>query len=800
MRKFIYFIVSSMISVQVLAVQTAKVQVIHNSADKEAEKVDIYLNGSLLFDDFMFRTASSFSEVPAGIELNIGVAPGTSNSVDDTIKNFTYTLEDGEKYVLIANGMISTEGYSNAPAFNIDVYPMGREMASTGGNTDVLIYHGSTDAPVVDIYANGSVELANDIAYSGYNGAGYLELSNADYTIQVKDETASSTVAAYSAPLQTLGLADSAIVVVASGFLAPGDNSNGPVFGLFAVLPSGGDMIALPASGSARVQVIHNSADAAAGVVDVYLNDGMLIDDFTFRHASSYIDAPASAPIKINVVPPGSVSSGEAIYTMTATLADGGTYVLVANGIVSESGYSPSTPFGIDVYDMGREAASETGNTDLMVVHGSTDAPVVDVVEVSDGAANIVNNLEYSDFSGYLGLPTADYALNIRDESGRFTVAAYDAPLSTLGLEDAAVIAVAGGFLDPATNSNGPGFGVYVATPGGGEMIPLPASESKTARVQVIHNSADAAATSVDVYLDGDILVDDFAFRTATQFIDAPAGVSINVGIAPASSSSVDDTIKNITYTLEDGEKYVLIANGMISASGYDPIKPFAIDVFAMGREAATEAGNTDILVYHGSTDAPVVDIFEASGPTSLVDNIGYNEFSEDYLELTTANYEIEVRTDDGSSIVESYSAPLEDLSLNDGAIVVVASGFLTPSVNNDGAGFGLWVALPGGGNLVELPLADATTIARSFNKKDFRLYPNPATGLVNVEMNLEKERIVKIELFNSIGMKVYDRGESRVLAGFNTFPVDLKGLESGVYFMVVSVDQEIYMERFIVR
>ena len=54
------------------------------------------------------------------------------------------------------------------------------------------------------------------------------------------------TVAAYQAPLSTLSLNGAAIVVVASGFLNPAANSNGPVFGLLVALPSGGDLIALP--------------------------------------------------------------------------------------------------------------------------------------------------------------------------------------------------------------------------------------------------------------------------------------------------------------------------------------------------------------------------------------------------------------------------------------------------------------------------------------------------------------------------------------------------------------------------
>jgi hypothetical protein len=228
-----------------------------------------------------------------------------------------------------------------------------------------------------------------------------------------------------------------------------------------------------------------------------------------------------------------------------------------------------------------------------------------------------------------------------------------------------------------------------------------------TARVQVIHNSADAAASVVDVYLDGVLALDDFAFRTASPFIDVPAGTPISVAVAPSNSTSVGDAIATFPYTLTEGETYVLVAEGIVSPSGYTPATAFDIAVYAMGQEAAATAGNTDVLVHHGSTDAPTVDVNEVSGPLLLVDDISYGEFAANgYLELPTADYTINISTADGSTVVESYDAPLATLGLDDAAIVVVASGFLDPSVNSNGPAFGLWVALPIGGALVELPIA----------------------------------------------------------------------------------------------
>src|SRR5690606_3719792 len=146
-------------------------------------------------------------------------------------------------------------------------------------------------------------------------------------------------------------------------------------------------------------------------------------------------------------------------------------------------------------------------NSDVLVFHGSTDAPVVDVVETGVGAGTIVDNLAYGNYAEYLELPTDDYVLDIRDETGTVTVARYVAPLATLGLEGAAMAVVASGFLGPSGTTNGAAFGLFVALPAGGALVALPVYVP-TARVQVIHNSADAAAAEVDVWLNDQLLID----------------------------------------------------------------------------------------------------------------------------------------------------------------------------------------------------------------------------------------------------------------------------------------------------
>ena len=233
--------------------ETAEVQLIHNSADPAAEFVDIYLDGVLIADDFEFRTASTFLEVPAETPINIDVAPQDSNEaggngVSDSVFNFNPTLTADETYVAVANGVLDPtqfdDPFNNAIGFGIDVFTGAQQNSTNAGEVSLLVHHGATDAPTVDVvnFDNDNV-LVDDISYTEFDG--YLDLPTQDYLINVEAADNSSVVATYAANLQSLGLADAAITVVASGFLDPAVNQGGEAFGLWAALPAGGDLVEL---------------------------------------------------------------------------------------------------------------------------------------------------------------------------------------------------------------------------------------------------------------------------------------------------------------------------------------------------------------------------------------------------------------------------------------------------------------------------------------------------------------------------------------------------------------------------
>jgi len=546
---------------------------------------------------------------------------------------------------------------------------------------------------------------------------------------------------------------------------------------------------------TARVQVIHNSADKAADTVDVWANDTILLDDFAFRTASPFIDVPAGVDIDITIQPKNSVDTTNGLWRKTYNLSAGETYVLIANGIVIPTGYNPAPAFDIYVYAMGQEEAGQSGNTDVLVFHGSTDAPSVDVYEPYAGL-RVIDDMAYGEFTGYLPLATADYSLMIQTDDGRTAVAQFGAPLQTLDLDGAALVVVASGFLSPADNNDGEAFGLFVALPSGGDLMALPSEDLATARVQVIHNSADAAAATVDVWKNATALIDDFGFRTASPFIDVTAGVEFDITIQPSNSTDTTNGLWRKSYTLMGDQTYVLIANGIVIPAGYNPAPAFDIYVYAMGQEEAGQSGNTDVLVFHGSTDAPVVDIY-AAPDLELINDLAYGSFSSGYLELETADYILQVRDETGATTVASFEAPLETLNLNGVALTVVASGFLTPADNNDGPAFGLYVALPLGGELIALPPYTTSTEEISVNRNDMslRIYPNPANDFVSLNYTLDLGGNVDISLYDLTGKKVLSRSFGYYSEGDHelTFSFDLP---EGIYMIVLESNQVRQAER----
>ena len=203
-----------------------------------------------------------------------------------------------------------------------------------------------------------------------------------------------------------------------------------------------------------------------------------------------------------------------------------------------------------------------------------------------------------------------------------------------------------------------------------------------TATVQIIHNSA---SPTVDVYVDGGLAISGFEYRTATGLLELPT--SFTVGIAPTGG----EVIADFPFELVDGGSYVVVATGLLG----DTTTPFGLAATAADFNQA-DATVVGLNVYHGSTDAPAVDIWADDAP--LLTSFSYGDFSGP-VEVPAADYTLGVAPA-GGDIIAAFTAPLS--GLGGGTAVVFASGFLS----GDDPAFGLFAALTDG-TVLTLPSLD---------------------------------------------------------------------------------------------
>jgi len=328
----------------VAVTEVARAQFIHNAADPAASAVDVYFGSQLVLDDFEFRTATPFIDVPADVEINVGVAPGSSTSASDTLASFPLTLAPDQSHTIVANGVLDPASFAENPngediGFRFLVDANAQEEAVNADSVDVRAVHGATDAPTVDIGVNGTT-LFDDVVYGDISG--YITAPPAALRLVVTPGDSDAVVAAFQADLS--GLAGQAATVLASGFLDPTANQDGPAFGLIAVLPDG-TVVSFPANQPPTFTTVPTDQTVQPGSsieaqFDAEDPDG---DPVGF----SLTDAPENA----------SIDSTSGLFSFTPTPAQAGSSFTI--GVQATDGVaSADTSFSVAVQQIDRQPIS----------------------------------------------------------------------------------------------------------------------------------------------------------------------------------------------------------------------------------------------------------------------------------------------------------------------------------------------------------------------------------------------------------------------------------------------------------
>lgn len=730
----------------------AGVQIIHNSADPAVAAVDIYVNGELALPNVPFRSATDFLDFDASETYDIVVTPAGS----DISAGFSFegiTFEGGENYYVIASGVATPNDFAANPdevstELFLGVIP-GASLVGTGSNVDFTIYHGATDAPSVDVFARNVGLLAENVAYTDVT-AEYLSVAAAPYVLDINVTGTSTTAATFLADLSTLG--GSSAIVLASGFLDPAANQDGPAFGLIAVLANG-TVVNLPAFEASDISeargVENNTVVQVKGIITT--------PDYGFNNAEFYLQ-DTTAGIKVRW---GGFGGGN-----TETPFEEGQEVSIIGVKQVFSGETRIAPSSFEVISTDNELPAP------VVV----DAQGWDVVSPLQGSRVTLENVTLLD-------PTQWPTSAIASGSGvNVTVVDADANEFTLRIDrdesffegtpaPEGVFTISGAF--GRFNDVAQLFPFFES-----EISFLPAS------VQIVHNSADPAVESVDIYINGDLAIPALGFRKATGFIDLDSDMEYTIVVTPAGADIADGfTFEGVTF--EAGQSYYVVASGVATPNDFAANPDDISTEFFLGvipaKAAAAEVDEVEFVIYHGATDAPGVDI-DARDVAQLVANAEYTDVT-DYIAVPAGAYTIDISPAGTGTIIASFGADLTPLA--GGTAIVLASGFLDPEANQNGAAFGL-IAVLADGTVLELD-AVATSLDDRLSDapQSFELYqnyPNPFNPSTQIRYDLAQTTNVRVEVYNVVGQRVATLVNTQQSAGTYTVNFDANALASGMY------------------
>ena len=226
-----------------------------------------------------------------------------------------------------------------------------------GGQAQVRVAHLAPDAPNVDVYVNGDPVLTN-VPYTTISDYLSLPAGTQRVTVYATGDTTSPVI---DTPVKLA--AGGAYTVAAVGLVADGS--------LTAQVYQ--DDLRDPASGNAKVRVVHASPDA--GPVDVVPRGGQaLVSGLTFPEASPYAEVPAGTyTLDVNAagtnktaltVPDAKLASGGvySAFAVGTTFADSLNVLLVQDNAAGSASASATASASASASSMASPSASATAS------------------------------------------------------------------------------------------------------------------------------------------------------------------------------------------------------------------------------------------------------------------------------------------------------------------------------------------------------------------------------------------------------------------------------------------------------
>lgn len=164
------------------------------------------------------------------------------------------------------------------------------------------------------------------------------------------------------------------------------------------------------------------------------------------------------------------------------------------------------------------------------------------------------------------------------------------------------------------------------------------------AMVRIVHASPDAPA--VDIYVNGELTVENAAFKAATDYLPVPAG---DHEVEIFAAGTTENPVISQTLTVEAGKAYTVAAANTLEN----------IELVVAEDSMNVTEGKTKVRVGHLSPDAPTVDVGLVGGD-SLFAGADFKAVT-DYQELDPGTYDLEIRTPDGTQVLDLSGTTLAE-------------------------------------------------------------------------------------------------------------------------------------------
>ncbi|WMS88225.1 DUF4397 domain-containing protein [Pleionea litopenaei] len=411
----------------------------------------------------------------------------------------------------------------------------------------VQVLHTSPDAPMVDVYAGGSL-LLEDFDYA--TASERLDVPAGTLNVDVQGILPDGTTPSVIGPVDLTLSEDLLYSVLAIDSVSDID--------ALVVTRS----TTAVSSGNFRAQVVHAAPDAP--MVDVYvtapgadLATEAALGTFEFQGSLGPVEAPAG-DYQVRVTLAGDPAT-VVFDSGTIALTDGMDLTIAA----IENTLTGDAPINLLVATASGSLVIQdsAAPADLRVVHASPNAPAVDVI-VNDGQTPLVSNLAYPDATGFVSVDPATY--NVKVAATGTTTPVINADLT---LEQGATYSVlAVNDLDSI------------------EALVLNSDRRRVAtetKIQVIHGAPSAGTVDIYVTAQGaditnlDPAISGFEFKATTDgFLSLPAG---DYDITVTATGTKTTAIGPLSVTLSASGLYTVIARDAARPNEGDAATPFGV-------------------------------------------------------------------------------------------------------------------------------------------------------------------------------------------------------------------------------